>query len=88
MPFCRSLFTEKALLTSKRHSLVFYRVEPTIMTELCERKPFVKKNNMRTRTEQEEQFAILATFRFGTLPMSPTTNNDSASFAMGIVDHT
>ena len=54
---------------------VIFRVKPTIMTELCERKLF---SRMRTRTRRKCDFA---TFRFGTLPVCLTTNNSSASFA-------
>ena len=46
---CRSvnfLFTEKALLTSKRNSLVLLvEVKPTVTTELYEYKTFVKSKN-------------------------------------------
>ena len=37
--------TEKAVLTSKRNSLVLFLTEPTIMTELCECTTFVKNEN-------------------------------------------
>ena len=77
MPFRRSLFTEKALLVSKAQFIgVIFRVKPTIMTELCERKTFVKNKN---KNENNSQFCH---FWFDTLPMSQRSIKGSASFAI------
>ena len=62
---------------------VVFRVKPTIMTKLCERKLFVKNKNENKNKNKNRNNQRFCQFQFGTLPMSLTPSDGSGSFDIG-----